>query len=93
MYLLSTATAVVLFNVAFWAGDAGVPVFPFLIAGAILAFFAGGYAWPPIANRGAWEEACRYRDWSVSTTRVTYTVTTVATFGIIVSAAAFMVLA
>jgi hypothetical protein len=90
VYMSSSALAVLGLHAAFISLIVGWSFIVPMAASLMFVFIAGGYAWPPIANRPAWSEAARLVGWSEGLTRGTLVLINVVTLLLVVDGVVYL---
>ena len=78
-FLACSVLALLGFHAAFLLFAIGLSLLVPLLVALAFAVAAGGYAWPPIANREAWFKSAELVGWSEQTARRTFVVLNVLT--------------
>lgn len=86
LYMSACLVALLAFHAAFIFMAVDRSMLIPLITAVAFAVLAGGYAWPPIANRPAWDEAARLVGLSDEQARLTFLAVSVLSLLLIVNA-------
>ena len=90
LFLSCCVLALLSFHAAFLSGAIGRSVVVPLVAALGFSVVAGGYAWPPIANKTASLEAAELAGWSERRARQTLIGINVLAFSLILSGVLFL---
>lgn len=90
VYMGCSLLALLGLHAAFLSLIAGRPILLPLVGSLIFTVAAGGYAWPPIANRTGWLEAARLVGWSHRRARFTFVLINTLTLLLIVEGVIFL---